>query len=399
MTTHDTRVLFFVPEWPALESGVLASQVFAVAGFRARKGFDCLFVGAERSEEQAHRAEAFIEQRYSIQAKVFDLFPSRPNALSLAATTYNTFARLRSFARTFAPTHVYTRSCIASIFGRRLANDSGAVSIYDLRALLASEVALSRQRGTIAVRLINFIEEREMKRAERLATVSKRLNVQIQRQVSRTCTAVIPSCYDPQRFYLEAGAREQIRDEFRVTGEEKLLCYSGGTAPWQRVSDILTLFDQLSRRRDDVRFMILTPDAGHLRSSIASLTHPSRFHLKNCSHDDVRRHLSACDAGVIMRHDTMVNNVASPIKVAEYLACGLPVIMTQGIGDYSEDLVRERVGLLLDERKDLPEQVIRFIFNPDFDGIRDRASRYALGHLTLDANWRQYQDLYRPRGA
>ena len=95
----------------------------------------------------------------------------------------------------------------------------------------------------------------------------------------------------------------------------------------------------------------------------------------------------------------MVNNVASPIKVAEYLACGLPVIMTQGIGDYSEDLAREPVGLLLDERKDLPEQVIQFIFNPDFDGIRDRASRYALGHLTLDANWKQYQDLYRTRGA
>jgi len=52
---------------------------------------------------------------------------------------------------------------------------------------------------------------------------------------------------------------------------------------------------------------------------------------------------------------------------------------------------------LLDERKDLPEQVIRFIFNPDFDGIRDRASRYALGYLTLDANWRYYQNLYRHR--
>jgi len=397
MTTPNTRVLFLVPEWPALESGVLASQVFAVAGFLARKGFDCLFVGAERSTELAYKAEAFIEQRYSIQARIFDLFPRHPNAVNLTATAYRVSKSVRSLAREFSPTHVYTRSFTASIFGRRLAKRFAAVSIYDLRALVASEVALNRRRGTIVTHLVDLMESSEIRKSERVATISKRLEAYVQQRAGRGCAAVIPSCYDPQRFYLEAGAREQIRDELRVASEEKLICYSGGTAPWQRVGDILALFDQLSVRRDDVRFMILSPDADTLQSTIASLTHPSRFYLKNCSHDDVRRHLSACDAGIIMRHDTMVNNVASPIKVAEYLACGLPVIMTQGIGDYSEDLVREQVGLLLDERKDLPEQVIRFIFNPDFDGIRDRASRYALGYLTLDANWRYYQNLYRHR--
>lgn len=397
MTTSDTRVLFFVPEWPALESGVLASQVFAVAGFLTRKGIDCLFVGAERSEAQARKAEAFIVQRYAIQTKILNLFPAHPDAWNLAATAYRASTNIGALARAFSPTHVYTRSCTASIFGRRLAKRLGAVSIYDLRALLASEVALNRRRGTFVTKLVNFMENSEIRKSERVATISRRLDAYVQQRVGRRCAVVIPSCYDPQRFYLDGGAREQIRDELGATGKEKLLCYSGGTAPWQRVGDILTLFDQLSRRRADVRFMILTPDAGNLQSTIASLTYPSRFYLKNCSHDDVRRHLSACDAGVIMRHDTMVNNVASPIKVAEYLACGLPVIMTQGIGDYSEDLVREGVGLLLDERKDLPEQVIQFIFNPDFDGIRDRSSRYALGHLTLDANWRLYQDLYRHR--
>ncbi len=397
MTTPDTRVLFFVPEWPALESGVLASQVFAVAGFLARNGFACFFVGAERSEKQARQAEAFIEQRYSIRAKVFNLFPSRPNALSLAATTYNTFSHIRTFARTFAPTHVYTRSCTASILGRRLARRLGAVSIYDLRALLVAEVALNRRRGTIVTKLVNFMEDSEIRKSDRVATISKRLDTYVQQRVGRRCTVVIPSCYDPQRFYLEAGAREQTRDELGAAPGEKLLCYSGGMAPWQRVGEIVTLFDQLSCRRNDVRFVILTPDVGNLRSTIASLTHPSRFYLKNCSHDEIRRYLSACDAGVIMRHDTMVNNVASPIKVAEYLACGLPVIMTRGIGDYSEDLVREGVGILLDEASDVPDQVIQFIFNADLTSRQTRASRYARQHLTLDANWHLYQDLYRQR--
>ncbi len=397
MTIPDTRVLFFVPEWPALESGVLASQVFAVAGFLARKGFTCLFVGAERSEEQAHKAEAFIKQRYSIQAKIFNLFPSRPNALNLVSTAYRASRSIRSHARVFSPTHVYTRSCTASIFGRRLAKQLNAVSIYDLRALLVAEVALNHRRSAFVTKLVSRIEGREIRKSDRVATVSKRLDIYVQQRVGRRCTAVIPSCYDPQKFYVEAAAREQIRNELGMTGREKLLCYSGGTAPWQRMGDILTLFDQLSCRRDDMRFIILTPDAAHLQSIIASFAHPSRFYVKRCSQDDVRRHLSACDAGVIMRHDTMVNNVASPIKVAEYLACGLPVIMTRGIGDYSEDLAGEGVGILLDEGSDMPGQVIQFIFNGDLASVQASASRYARQHLTLNANWHLYQDLYQQR--
>ena len=95
-----------------------------------------------------------------------------------------------------------------------------------------------------------------------------------------------------------------------------------------------------------------------------------------------------------MRDNVLVNNVASPVKVAEYLACGLPIIMTKGIGDYSEDLNREGIGLLLDDRANLAEQVIHFLYDHDFDRMRERASTYALNRLTLTANWDSYRQLY-----
>jgi len=40
--------------------------------------------------------------------------------------------------------------------------------------------------------------------------------------------------------------------------------------------------------------------------------------------------------------------VASPIKFGEYLCCGLPVIMTPGIGDTEEIIEKHRIGRLLD---------------------------------------------------
>jgi len=36
-----------------------------------------------------------------------------------------------------------------------------------------------------------------------------------------------------------------------------------------------------------------------------------------------------------MRQDSVVNKVASPVKFGEYMAAGLPVGITRGVGDYS----------------------------------------------------------------
>jgi glycosyltransferase involved in cell wall biosynthesis len=53
----------------------------------------------------------------------------------------------------------------------------------------------------------------------------------------------------------------------------------------------------------------------------------------------VPRYLAAADVGLLPRDENLVNRVASPVKFAEYLASGIPVILSDGIGDYSE-LVR-----------------------------------------------------------
>ena len=50
--------------------------------------------------------------------------------------------------------------------------------------------------------------------------------------------------------------------------------------------------------------------------------------------------LNASDIGIILRENNLVNNVSSPMKIGEYLCCGLPLILTSGIGD-SEGIVKE----------------------------------------------------------
>jgi len=60
-------------------------------------------------------------------------------------------------------------------------------------------------------------------------------------------------------------------------------------------------------------------------------------------------YLSAADAGIAFYRPGVSRLGTSPVKVSEYLACGLPVVMNRGIGDSDRIIMSERAGVLVDK--------------------------------------------------
>jgi hypothetical protein len=63
---------------------------------------------------------------------------------------------------------------------------------------------------------------------------------------------------------------------------------------------------------------------------------------------DVSAYLSASDAGLAFIKPCFSKIASSPTKYAEYLACGLPLIINAGIGD-SDSLLEDNVGTLVSD--------------------------------------------------
>jgi hypothetical protein len=57
--------------------------------------------------------------------------------------------------------------------------------------------------------------------------------------------------------------------------------------------------------------------------------------------------LSKFEYGFLLREECVVNNVSSPIKLAEYLACGVNVIMSSSIKSYYPIVKLYNAGLVL----------------------------------------------------
>ena len=52
---------------------------------------------------------------------------------------------------------------------------------------------------------------------------------------------------------------------------------------------------------------------------------------------------------MLVRDDTVTNRVAAPTKFAEYLACGLRVVISKGLGDCSDFVEEHQCGAVVND--------------------------------------------------
>ena len=155
---------------------------------------------------------------------------------------------------------------------------------------------------------------------------------------------------DTDAFRPDEEARREVRAQLGA-GERFLLGFVGSSAGWQHPEAVAALLLRLRALRPDASLIVLTPDLDEWQQRLeergVSVDRPGRERpeamalLRRVPHAEVPRWMSALDATALLRERDAINHVASPIKFGESLACGVPVLLTDGIGDAST-LVRER---------------------------------------------------------
>jgi glycosyltransferase involved in cell wall biosynthesis len=104
------------------------------------------------------------------------------------------------------------------------------------------------------------------------------------------------------------------------------------------------------------------------------------YTIRRSASADVASYLSASDAGLAFIKPCFSKLASSPTKTAEYLACGLPVIINAGVGDSDQLVTRERVGALVtdfntEEYKRAAAEV--FVMLEDVEGTRSHTRNVA----------------------
>lgn len=203
-------------------------------------------------------------------------------------------------------------------------------------------------------------------------------------QVIRTKTGrsdipvtVLPCSVNIERFSCASGTRSRIRSSIGADNRF-VVAYCGGLDVWQCITESLNIVQQLRERLPEIFFLFLT--AGNItpwQKELSAIGHSGLDYLvKSLQPAEVPSYLSGADCGLLIRKDDPVNAVASPTKLGEYLAAGVPVITTKYAGDAPLIISRTGCGYVLPSNhvteSDI-ENLVQFI--KTIKGRRDDLSR------------------------
>jgi glycosyltransferase involved in cell wall biosynthesis len=386
----------------SLEDPLVHSQVVAYLAGLAERGHTVHLLTFEpRLSRERRRALRENLARQGI-AWHYRRYHKRP---SLPATAFDVFAGALTAARLVRRHRldaIHARNHVPMAMAMLAARLVPCRTIFDLRGLMAEEYvdAGHWRRGGIAFRLTEAVQRAALRGADGVVTLTEAVRPHLSPiGAGPEASFVIPCCADVERIAARAGERGAAREELGL-GERPTIVYVGKFTGWYLEPEMADFLAVVRRAVPDLLFLIVTQadPAPILRELEARGFGPDDYRVLRAEPEDIGRCLAAADAGVSFVKPCFSKVSSSPTKIGEYLAAGLPVASTAGIGDVDALLRENRVGALVEELSEEGYEAAAAAIetlreDPD---TRERCLKVARKQLSLrEVGIPRYDALYR----
>jgi glycosyltransferase involved in cell wall biosynthesis len=278
---------------------------------------------------------------------------------SLPATIYDVLAgyrEARSLVKRKQIEMVHARGHIPATIAVWLKVWLDTKLIFDLRGLMAEEYVDAEhwRKGNLPYRITKSMEVKILAAADAIVTLTERIWPIISEwEGLRGRTPhheVIPCCVDLARFRFSEQERARRRKELGLD-DQFTIVYSGSLDGWYLTDTMADFFASVVRRNPKAHMLWLTTGSHDRVRELMRGRNISKenFSVLSVAAADVPSYLAAADAGLSFIKRCVSKVASSPTKNGEYLACGLPVIINEGIGDSDALVDQWQAGVLIEE--------------------------------------------------
>ncbi len=338
-----------------------AAQVVPYTEGLARRGFhvDVLSFEKPTDLDDARRREArshrFASSGITWRCLRYHRRPTLPATLldvALGAREIVRWAQARRGAKI-----LHLRGYVSGLMGLLSRHLHGAKLLFDTRSFMVDERIESGMwaPGSAVVRLARMAERRLLAGADAVAVVSRagaHTLPRARRDAVPARVRVIPPCADLDAF-------RPVPDSAALKAELGLaaglaIVHSGALSTWYLAPYTFQVGAEFARRSGGT-FVVLTRELEFAHSLNEKLRAGAL--VRSLEHSEMPHWLGAFDAGLAVVRPNRAKRGSMPVKLGEYLACGLAVAATGSVGDVAEHLSGSPVALPFDPASESPSEI------------------------------------------
>ncbi len=204
-------------------------------------------------------------------------------------------------------------------------------------------------RGGWQYRVLRFFETKVARMGDYLLTGTRHMVADLE-DVAQGEVFWAPSGVDETLFTFNADDRKRLRKQLEVE-DRKVLIYAGKFGGIYYNDEIASFCSALHALDARWYFVFITPSVHDEVNAICEKHRLSTEHYyldEAFSPQEVASWLSMADIGLTAIPPHPNQKYRSPVKVGEYLLCGLPYITCRGVSEDDEWAERYNVGLVVD---------------------------------------------------
>lgn len=259
--------------------------------------------------------------------------------------------------------------------------------LYDNRGVfIIEEIEKGHwKNNSLKVKFFEFIEKTLLEKSAAIVVVSNKFKEYLLSE---------SSCLHIEKLYVINNKTKikRIAVDISIKDINIFAVYSGSTAVWQDLDELIKLFKILVDRNIKIKvFSYQTEAFDRILEENSELARSVR--VVKLQSENVNLELAKCNFGILLRENNLINNVSSPLKFGEYLAAGLPVMVSEGVGDTEEIINNFGVGVVIKNKNyyNAIEQIEKIISHPN---IYNKCLEVAYKEFNIEDSINNYYKIY-----
>lgn len=224
------------------------------------------------------------------------------------------------------------------------------------------EESFMRHTSKVRMFLLNIIEYWALKCSSKILLVSEEMKKHLEKKYHcRLSNVFIMPCFN-----------ELLKEE-NFKGKDKYVIndflYVGGLSPWQRFEDIVRTYKIIEENVSNVRLIVYSRQKQEALDIIQKYG-IKRYKVGYVEADQLSEEIKDVKFGFVIREDTIVNRVATPTKLSNYLSNGIIPIYSECLRDFHKYMGNQEYLICLQHlcnRQEIMEKIVHSVLLEKID--------------------------------